>query len=241
MAEIRTPSVSLRKTKKGILVIMRHKSVAALLLVYCYFSLACSFQPTSRPSSADVSSSDEWEAYFPLSEGGRWEYSIEFSLENSDVKKGRAVMKIDGQEVINGQKYYKYITTYFGLPGPQGDVSYYRSAKEGIYKIESTKKDAPELLITPFPIALDSTWTVIKPEGSTHYRVEGVESVELPDQKYENCLKISYEWDTKNSSERGYLKGISYRARGIGEIKSTAVYKGKESYTLTFTLGSYKL
>lgn len=219
---------------------IRHKRIAPLILI-CSFSLACSFKSSSPPSSADTSSPSEWEAYFPLSDGARWEYSVEISLSSSDVKKGRAAMRIDGQEVIDGQRYYKYITNYFDLPGLQGDLSYYRKSMEGIFKIERTNKNMPEFLITPFPIAPGRTWTVIKPEGETHYRVEAVETVELPNRKYENCLKISYEWDTKQASERGYLKGISYRARGIGEIKSTAAYTGKESYTVTFTLKSYSL
>ena len=172
------------------------------------------------------------EEYFPeTTNGAQWEYVLNYDSPTGS-QNGHIGIRIDGEETINGKKYYKEVTVILGNPDPE--ICYKRRSKEGIYRIDGTHKDKPEYLVTPFPLKVGDTWTVKTPDGLTRYQAQKIESVEMHNRKYENCLKISFQ------GVRGsiHCEGISYLAPGIGEV--LYVQKIGEN-KLTYYLEKYKM
>ena len=172
------------------------------------------------------------EEYFPeASNGALWEYVFNYDSPTGS-QKGNIGIRIDGEETINGKKYYKEVTIILGNLNPE--ICYKRKTKEGIYRIDDKHKDQPEYLLTPFPLKVGNTWTVKTPDGITHYQAQKIVPVEVPNRKYENCLRISFQ------GNRGsvHCDGISYLAPGIGEV--LYVQKTGEN-KLTYYLEKYKL
>jgi len=153
--------------------------------------------------------------YFPKgSNGSQWVYGIRYSAPEG-VMVGGMVIQIGGEEVIAGKTYYKQITTISeGIPGAGKHVSYNRRVKEGIYKID--EKTNQENLTTPFPVTLGSVWTTKTSDGHTQFKADKIETVELNDRKYKDCLKVTF----KRDSGTQHVEGISYFAPGIGEVYS---------------------
>ena len=172
------------------------------------------------------------EEYFPKpSQGAQWEYILQIATPEGKHE-GRILIRIDGEETINGKKYYKQINTISG--NPRVDIIYNRRAKEGIYRIDGNQKDRPEYLWMPFPIKVGSTWTVQAPGGTRHYRAENIVPVQLINRKYENCLRVSFQID--NESKR--IEGASFFAPGIGEVLCVQKLGGN---AVSYFLDKYKL
>ncbi len=156
------------------------------------------------------------ENYFPISVGAKWEYSLEYYAADVGSRKGKATTIVDGEEEINGKKYYKEVTQYGGIPGGKAKISYSRIAKGGIYRIDGAQKDRPELLHIPFPIGVGTSWKMQDKDGSVEFRVEGTETLEMFRQKYDECLKISFH----GKSKEGAIDGIAYYARNVGCVRT---------------------
>lgn len=171
--------------------------------------------------------------YFSMHDGARWEYSIEMLIRGRGIQKAKSVDRVDGIENINGKEYYKVVSVTSGIPGAEPETNYYRRTKDGIYKISGKHKDYPEYMITPFPISVGNKWAVQEPEGLFHYTIESIETAELFDRKYENCLKISFEGNYQSQSAKGY----SYEAKNIGTVKS--VFE-TDLVTIEYTLEKYE-
>jgi hypothetical protein len=184
--------------------------------------------------SACSKKEQEGEKYFPkTSKGARWEYGIRFSSMEG-VKMGGMLISIGDDETINGKKYYKQITLTKGVPGPGTHVSYNRRSKEGIYKIDMNSPDKREYLTTPFPLKVGSTWSTETSGGKTQYTAEKLETIELNNKKYENCLKVSVKVDKGMQ----HFEGFSFFAPEIGEVYSILdLGETKVDYALT----KYKL
>ncbi len=180
------------------------------------------------------SKEQEGEVYFPkASNGTSWEYTLRYTTP-SGVHMGRMVISIDRKETIKGKKYYKQITLISGIPGSEPHVSYNRRTKEGIYKIDESNSDRPEYLVTPFPVRVGNIWTAQTSDGQTRYKAEKIETVEMNNKKFENCLKISFQ------SEKGSQKieGFSYFAPRIGEVYSLI---NMGDVKVDYALDKYKL
>ena len=126
----------------------------------------------------------------------------------------------DGEEVIRGKAYFKLVTVFAGIPGAESQVNYYRRTDEGIYSISGKHKDQPEYLETPFPLQVGKNWTVKTSDAELTYRVEGVETAELFDKSYDNCLKVSFSGSRNSMGTKVQIEGYSYRAPKVGEVKS---------------------
>jgi hypothetical protein len=131
-----------------------------------------------------------------------------------------------GEEVINGKTYRKYVSKVQGVSmDEQAPTDYMRTTPQGLYSIEGDNKDKPEYLDYPFPLKVGTTWTRVTPEGEEKCRVEGVETVELPTQKYEDCLKIVSKLEGAEPRET-----VEYLAKGVGTVKwvgNGPAYKGE--------------
>jgi len=141
----------------------------------------------------------------------------------------RSVSRIDGDEIINGKKYYKWINVYSGIPGAEAEVFYYRHTNEGNGKY----KDRPEYLDTMFPLEIGTIWTSQTPTGDIHYRVVSLETLELIDRTYKDCLRVSY----NGSYESSQLEGYFFLAKDVGVVKHVTKIQG---VTLDATLEKFE-
>jgi hypothetical protein len=156
--------------------------------------------------------------YFPLSPGAQWEYSVDYTGFFGSPEKGKLVTRIEGTEVINGKTYYKIATVSSGIPGATNGSRYYRKDTDGIYTLDGTN----EQLFLPLPLEAGRSWTVNEGNREWTYRVDGIETAHLISKQYDDCVKISFEMvettDTIFGTQR--VHGVTYRAQGIGEVKS---------------------
>lgn len=171
--------------------------------------------------------------YFPLSKGGKGEYKIIYSTTFKTIE-GTIVIKGDGMENINGKDYYKTLVIYSGIPGAETQTYYERKTDEGLYAINGKYKSSPEYLTVKLPLKIGDNWKSITPEGEFEYAVLGIETLELIDKKYKDCIKISME----SSRAFGGYSGYSYYARDIGLVKEFFNDKNK-GIIIESTLVSY--
>lgn len=164
-----------------------------------------------RATTQSVSEDD----YFVFSEGSRWVYTVKYVHPTAGVKKAMKTYAIDGKEMIRGHEYYRYVGISGAGSRAKITVSYYRKTNEGIYRIAAAHKEMSEHLLYRFPLEIGRSWTVNTPEGERHYTVESIETVYLPKNKYEDCVKICWE----GSYESRPYKGCTYAARGVGDVK----------------------
>ena len=109
--------------------------------------------------------------YFPQARiGSRFEYSVAYSAAGSGAHKARMVSSVTGRATVNGQRYYKIVSVFSGLPGLGEQIQYLRWTREGVYEADAAGKDPPEYLDTPFPISIGSTWLAQSPGGRTRYK-----------------------------------------------------------------------
>ena len=76
--------------------------------------------------------------YFPLADGAKWEYVGHASSANGNQISFHAIIKVDGETLINNQRYFKCIITSDLSDAPEigkgmEAVRYYRVAADGIY------------------------------------------------------------------------------------------------------------
>jgi len=176
-------------------------------------------------------SKQDGEEYFlepPI--GARWEYSLENMVPFLGVQKGKVLRRVDGEETINGKTYFKTVTVFSGIPGRESYHYYWRKGPDGLYEIDGT--DLPEYLDTPLPLTVGMNWTVQYPNEQQKCSAEAIETVELFDRKYENCLKISF-------AGEGY-SGYSYYAPDVGLVKRV-IKRNREGSVEEWVLDKYKL
>jgi hypothetical protein len=191
-------------------------------------------------SLTSVGAKQEGEEYFPMSDGARWEYVTKYCV-GSNCNDGKLTSSIDGEETIDGKKYYKFVTIGHGVSGQK--ISYNRKAEEGIFSSSAGHKDKPEQLVLPIPLSVGKTWTFQSYEpflATSKNRVVGKEALNLHDKKYENCFKVS----TQGLFEEGKLQGNKievtvYYAPNIGLVKSV-MHDSKNGITYERTLTKYE-
>jgi hypothetical protein len=195
---------------------MKKMTCLPLIIILLFFMPAC-----SKP---------EGQEYLAIK--NEKEYSIEGVVPLVGVVKGKMVTRTEGRETINGKEYDKTVAAYSGLPGAESSIEYSRNTPEGVFTIDGKHKNSPEYLSYPFPLSVGTTWTKQEPEGPVQCRVESIETAQLFDKKYENCLKVSF----KRQGSEPY-EGYEYLAKGIGTVKSVIKRRG---LTFELVLQSYK-
>jgi hypothetical protein len=172
--------------------------------------------------------------YFPeTSAGSRQEYSLEYQTPLGGVEKASMTTRVDGQEEIRGQQYYKLVNTFFGVPGLDQQIVFERWTPAGIYAIDGNHKENAEYLDTPFPVSIGATWTSKAPDHTETYKAAGIETVETPSATFKNCLKLLVTGTGANGSN----DGTEYLAPGVGLVKLVTVANG---IRMTLTLQKYK-
>jgi hypothetical protein len=172
--------------------------------------------------------------YFPLSNGARWEYSGHFYASNGETYGMRMTSWVDGEILINGKRYFKFVSTgdYTGAPPPLKhveDVRYYRFAEDGIYVRPGVDPTKPDLLELPLPIPADLKWL----SGSTEMKAERAGTLQIGGREYRNCLKVTFK------GADGVHTTTHYYAPGVGIVKMVYVNATEPKSTAELTLDKY--
>lgn len=158
--------------------------------------------------------------YFPLKDGSKWEYDIEMFGPGNKLN-GKMVIRIDGSEKIGGEKYFKAVSVISGIPGSEPEIAFYRPTKEGVMHILKKFIEQPPQILIPSSVGVGDTWEFIAPSQKLVYRVEAIESAELIERTYKNCLKVSVDGEM-SSDDMGKVSmtGYAYYAPSVGMVKS---------------------
>lgn len=185
-------------------------------------------------STAPACAHAEQKDYFPLLNGAKWEYAGRFSSARGKQFSIRATSRIEGETIISGKRYFKFVTSsdYSGVPGvgrQVEDVRYYRVAEDGIYVRLGSDSDKPELREIPMPIPIDVKWL----SGATEVRAERVGTVKVNGHEYSDCLKVTYKMAD------GVRINENYLAPGVGIVKALYVNTTAPQSTTAVVLERY--
>lgn len=206
------------------LFISRCTRIKTLALLACYvgvFTVACDYSNGKN--------------YFPLVDGAKWEYVGRSSSATSKQLSIRASARVDGETLINGKRYFKYVlvSDFSSIPEigkAVESVRYYRVAENGIYVRPGVDPDKPDLLEMPLPIPVGTKWL----SGSTEVQAERVGTIKVGDHEYKDCLKL-----TLRQSD-GLRVTENYLAPDVGVIKSVYTNNTEPKSTVEITLEKYE-
>lgn len=172
--------------------------------------------------------------YFPLAGGARWEYAGRYSSADGKEFNIRAAARVDGETLIGGKKYFKFVLTsdFSGMPGGKRveEVRYYRYGDEGLYFRKANDPDKADQLELPLPVSAGMKWL----SGTAEARAERAGSVSAGGREYHDCLKVTYR-ETAGVRSTEY-----YYARGVGIIKTVYVNTAEPRSVIELTLEKYE-
>ena len=176
----------------------------------------------------------EGKNYFPLDDGAKWEYMGHITSDNKAQINFHATARIAGETLINGKRYFKFVTTVDSPNTAIGKsleaVRYYRVADDGIYVRPGNDPDKPDLLELPLPIPIGTNWL----SGATEVKAERAGTISVGDHEYKDCLKITFKLaDGLRTTE-------NYHAPGIGIIKTVYVNNTEPKSVVELTLEKYE-
>ena len=194
------------------------------VLILCYMLI---FMPACSQANG--------KNYFPLADGAKWEYVGRSSSATSKQLSVRATARVEGETLINGKRYFKYVLVSDFSSVPEigkavESVRYYRVTEDGIYVRPGIDPDKPDLLEMPLPIPIGTKWL----SGSTEVQAERVGTVKVGDYEYRDCLKL-----TLRQSD-GLRVTENYLAPDVGTIKSIYTNNTEPKSTLEITLEKYE-
>jgi hypothetical protein len=212
---------------------MTNLSLTSIVLLppnkICVFALSCALTFIAACSNTGG------KKYFPLANGAKWEYIGHTSSVNSNQIKFPVTARVDGETLINGKLYFKYILTsdFSSVPEiskTREHVRYYRIANDGIYYRSGNDPNGPELLEMPLPIPIGTRWL----SGNTEVRAERVGTLQIGDRQYRDCLKVTFRPQGGSHILENYL------APDVGSIKSVDMNISEPKSTLELTLEKYE-
>lgn len=173
--------------------------------------------------------------YFPLADGARWEYIGRTTSDNKLQITFHATARIVGETLINGRRYFKYVTT---VDSPNAAsigksleaVRYYRVADDGIYVRPRTDPNKPDLLELPLPIPIGTNWL----SGATEVKAENAGTISVGGREYKDCLKITFKLADGLRTTENYL------APSVGIIKTVYVNHTEPKSVVELMLEKYE-
>ena len=183
-------------------------------------------------ASLPVGCASDGPDYFPLSDGARWEYAIQFANPGQGTQTATAVTRIDGQETIQGNTYWKMVTVMSGVPGAEPSIEYMRKTDDGVYVVTAGARDEPEHLSVRLPLVVGATWQLESPALSAECRVAARENAELLDRTYEDCFKVSCTGESGGFPTEMH----GWYAPGVGVVRIGMKSRGT---AMDFVLESY--
>jgi hypothetical protein len=175
--------------------------------------------------------------YFPLTDAARWEYFGNVTSPDGTQLPVRAVIRVDGQTLINNQRYFKFIVSADfqntpNAPKINDEVRYYRVAPKGIYFLSSRNTSKPERIEIPLPIPLGVKWLM----STGEMQAERAGTMKAAGREFRDCVKLSYR-QTDGAHSVDY-----YLAPDVGMIKMIDVSgTGTQSTTMEWLLDNYKI
>lgn len=160
--------------------------------------------------------------------GSRSDFSIEYRGPLGQVGKASMVALTDKDVTINGKRYHEEVITYSGLPGVDDEIVYERWDADGIHCIDGSDESKTEYLDTAFPLATGKSWHSNNSD-QTQYEVVGTETVDTPNNTFQDCLKIKF--------KRAKNEGTEYLAPNIGWVKTVGTFNRAP---MTYVLTAYK-
>lgn len=205
----------------------RPASIGHTLRALLAFSLCC--VSGVSPACAGTRGTN----YFPLSDGAKWEYAGRYSSADGKEFNVRATARVDGETLINGKRYFKFVLTsdFSEMPGGRRveEVRYYRYGDGGLYVRRGEESDKAERLELPLSVSPGVKWL----SGAAEARAERAGAVSAGGREYRDCLKVVYrEADGHRSTEY-------YYARGVGIVKTVYVNTKEPKSVVELTLESY--
>lgn len=172
--------------------------------------------------------------YFPLADGSRWEYAARVSLADGKEFSARATALVDGQTLIGGKRYFKFVlaSDFSGMPGGRRieEVRYYRYGDDGLYVRRGDNPDEAERLELPQPVSAGVKWL----SGTVEAIAEPAGTISAGGREYRDCLKVTYrETGGRRSTEY-------YYARGVGIVKVVYVNTTEPRSVVELTLDRYE-
>jgi hypothetical protein len=172
--------------------------------------------------------------YFPLSDGARWEYAGRYSSADGKEFTARATARVDGETLIGGKRYFKFVlaSDFSGMPGGRRveEVRYYRYSDDGLYVRKADEPDKADRLELPWRVSAGVKWL----SGTAEVRAERANSVSVGGREYRDCLKVIYR-ETGGRSSTEY-----YYARGVGVVKTVYVNATEPKSVIELTLERYE-
>lgn len=183
------------------------------------------------PACARVGGND----YFPLADGSKWEYAGHFSSTSGREFSIRATARVDGETLIEGKKYFKFVVTsdFSGVPDigrKLEEVRYYRYGEDGLYFRRGNEPDKEDRLELPLPVSAGVKWL----NGTTEVQAERAGIVQAAGREYRECLKVTIKGpDGARSVE-------NYYAPGVGVVKTVYVNTTEPKSVIELTLEKYE-
>jgi len=191
-------------------------------------------------SACGAKTEDPPHPYCPLKNGLKWTYRAVTLGTGGSSMEGGIETRVDGSETLNGKDYARFVTNNTAMGSGEADIVYFRSAPEGVFYVKSFQTDEPEQLYLPADPKQGMTWNVVT--GTTHLQntVDGFETVEVGGRKYE-CVRVSSRGNLLAGTETVAISGITYYARGVGQVKSqmTTMGEGGERIPMSITLVAF--
>jgi hypothetical protein len=175
------------------------------------------------------------ESYFPLADSATWEYSGKLTGSDGRQLDFHSAIRVEGQTIIRGRKYYKLVTST-DLPAPPGGIKpspavhYYRVADDGVYALPGSDIGGPELLEMPLPLTAGTKWL----SGPTEVKAESAGAVSAGGRDYKDCLKITY------GAPDGFRSMENYLAPGVGIVKAVHVSTAGPKFSMEMALDRYR-
>jgi hypothetical protein len=164
--------------------------------------------------------------WFPLSEGCSWVMEAKMVAPNGAIVPGVAHRVVEGQVERDGKKYFRVRTWMESSAAAKNVVTKLtRMDATGVYTIEEGEKGATEQREIAFPLMANQSWK--RQGGALKDVILGLETVEIGDNVYENCLHIRTTTPDAKFSENYWV------APNVGNVKSVMSFSNGAKIILT--------
>lgn len=207
----------------------RLTAIGYMLRALSAFTVCCLL--STSPACASARGTN----YFPLSDGSKWEYEGRFLSANGREFSIHATARVDGETLIEGKKYFKFVVTsdFSGVPEIDRrleEVRYYRYGEGGLYFRRGDDTDKADRLELPLPVSAGVRWL----SGTIEVQAERAGTVRVGGHEYRDCLKVIYR------EANGARSTENYYAPGVGVVKTVYVNTTKPKSVIELTLEKYE-
>ncbi|MBI3951980.1 MAG: DUF3386 family protein [Acidobacteria bacterium] len=160
--------------------------------------------------------------YFPFHQGDKWTYNWEFRLPDGTVKSFERTRRFEGTRFFDAGAAFKLVDDtgeeyqYYSLDRRTG-LQIVMSRERGVRAQGVEFMYDPPMLLGRDDMVLGQEYKYTQDgETLTHFTtvLDGFQPVIAPMGRFENCLRVCVNWETKSRS----VRSVYYLARGIGIV-----------------------